>query len=210
MTIAEHPHSLEESVVTVSELSQPKTSFEVAHVGEILHDLHEALLERNYDANMFVQQMSSTDVADLAISIPKDVRSKPRSDEAVPITRGFVTYNDKGTMKGIGFDAFPNGSVRTIAGRPNENGGFEWRLPSDLPSEEKVRRTGTWKDAGTGIEIPIFERAGDTVVHMLTDSALEGRSAQSRLRHQINPLLPEGMDLPDYANIYLPTKTVKK
>lgn len=208
MTIAERPHSLEESVV--SESPQPKNSFEAAHVEEILHDLHSVLHEQNYDANIFVTQMLSTEMEDLTVAIPQDVRSKTPLDESVPVTRGFVLYNDKGAMKGIGFDAFPGGSVRVIVGRTNETGGIDWKLPRDLPSDEKVRQKGTWKDVGTGIEIPLFERAGDIVVHMLTEDEKEGRSAQSRLRHQINPLLPKEMNLPDYANIYLPTNTTKK
>ncbi|MBP9719532.1 MAG: hypothetical protein KBD46_03605, partial [Candidatus Levybacteria bacterium] len=87
MVLAERHSLLEEPSVsespTVGELLQQTDSFEVAHVGEILHDFHSVLLASDYDANMFVMQMSSTDGADLAASIPQDVRSKPRSEKAV-------------------------------------------------------------------------------------------------------------------------------
>jgi len=217
MTIAERPHSLEEHIISpvseiprVSEMVQPQNSFEAAHVREILQDLHNALGKRDIDANMFVVQTSSAEIADVAISIPQDVRSKPRPIEVVPITRGFVLYNDEGAIKGIGFDAFSNGSIRAIAGRTNETGAVAWRLLKDLSSEEKVRSTGTWKDAGTGIEIPIFERAGDTVVKIADGDWQQGRAAQAQLRNHINPTLPKDINLPDYANKYLPTKAVKK
>lgn len=213
MAIAERPHSLgnvesyaASNTLKIHKSIQQESSFYAAHVDEVLTDIHTALVANNYDVNTFVQTIPFSVAMSMVRPLQDNVTFREAPKDTSPVIRGTVIYNEGGKLKGIGFDTFADGSIRSIAGRTDETGTFAWMLLEDLPSKEKVRQTGTWTDPGTKIQVPVFERAGGIMVKMLSNTAQEGRVAQSHLRNQVNPALPHGIDLPDYAHEHLSTQ----
>lgn len=208
MTLVEIPRSLTPSVEIAD--ASVQTTFERAHVSEILHDIKVSLDGNGYPSEISLQVLSSRDLQHLVEQPPVLMQFHPREEREVPVTRGVVFYKQGREMKGIGFDAFPDGSVRAIAGRQNEDGVFDWMLLKNLPKEEKVRPFGTKKDLETGRETTIYQHVGDTVVHIGEGGPEYGRLAQALLGTHVRALLPEGVSLPDYANKYLPASNTKK